>query len=397
MVRDQLIRHALEDTNWDLLVCAAPFNVLLLSGYWPAAAYSLALATRGGEIAVIVPEDDAEIAERSWADEIATYDPAPLDRLATIEDTVFEVLTAMNRSLALAAGRIGFELGETMEPAVCAPNLRTGAARLLRRAFPSATLAPADEMLAQLRSVKTPAEIEHIRTACRIAADAFSHAIRVIRPGLTEGEVSAAFRVALASASGTDQGNRRCDGFVACLSGPNSAKAFGPYPHSRTRRIETGDIVILHCSTYADGYWADVWRTYSAGPLRDPVGKMFTAGFAARDAVLSSIGPGVRASELNRIAVDIYDRHGLSHCVKHALGYGTGFQPLDHMARPRLHPKSDDVLEPGMVLKLEPGLYGQECGGFHRGDVVAVTDDGADVLTRFHWGCEDSVLRDAFS
>ena len=86
-----MIRRALDQTNWDLLACSMPSNVLLLSGYWPAAGYSLALATRDGQIILIVPEDEDELAERSWADEVATYCPAPLDRLMTAEEPVFEV------------------------------------------------------------------------------------------------------------------------------------------------------------------------------------------------------------------------------------------------------------------------------------------------------------------
>lgn len=396
IARDQLVREALDNTNWDLLACAMPFNILLLSGYWPAAGSSVALATRGGEVAIIVPEDDAEIARNSWADEIATYDPAPLDRLISVDDAVFESVAALKRSLGIAADRIGFEQGELSDPASNAPNVaRGGAARLLRRAFPSATLAPADEMLAQLRAVKTPAEIDHIRNACRIAGNAFQETIRVIRPGLTEAEVSAAFRMSLASCLGNGSRTNRCDGFVACMSGPNSVCGFGRYPRSRSRRIESGDLVIVHCTFYADGYWADVARTYSTGQLRPESRRMFQAALDARDAVLSCIRPGKRASELDHIAADVYESYGLSHCMKHAIGHGTGFQALDHTARPRLHPKSDDVLEAGMVLKLEPGLYSEAYGGVRRGDVVAVTDNEPEVLTSFHWDFEHSVLPEA--
>ena len=67
--------------------------------------------------------------------------------------------------------------------------------RVLRRAFPSATLAPADELLSELRSIKTPAEIEHIHDACRIAADAFARGVQVLGPGVSEAEAAAAFRI----------------------------------------------------------------------------------------------------------------------------------------------------------------------------------------------------------
>ena len=85
----------------------------------------------------------------------------------TAEEPVFEVFAELKSDLGIAADRIGFEQAEAFEPAGYAPNLfRGSAARLLRRAFPSATLAPADELLAQMRTIKTVAEIQHIRTAC---------------------------------------------------------------------------------------------------------------------------------------------------------------------------------------------------------------------------------------
>jgi Xaa-Pro dipeptidase len=80
--------------------------------------------------------------------------------------------------------------------------------------------------------------------------------------------------------------------------------------------------------------------------------------------------------------------------MKHAAGHGAGFGTLDHTARPRLHPKSDDVLEAGMVLKLELGIYLDGAGGIRKSDMVAVTDYGADPLTSFHWSLGDLTLKD---
>src|SRR5881227_2417201 len=112
MLRDEIIRQALERTNWDLLVCTMPSNVLLLSGYWPAVGYSVALATRDGQIGLVVPEDEDDLAEQSWVDEVATYPPTPTDRLMTAEESVFEAFSRLKRDLAIAADRIGFEQTE---------------------------------------------------------------------------------------------------------------------------------------------------------------------------------------------------------------------------------------------------------------------------------------------
>ena len=393
MVRDEVIRRTLDQTNWDLLACSMPSNVLLLTGYWPAAGYSLAVATRDGQIILVVPEDEDELAQRSWADEVATYCPAPLDRLMTAEEPVFEVFFDVKRDLSITADRIGFEQAEAFEPAGYAPNLfRGSAARILRRAFPSATLAPADELLAQMRSIKTTAEIQHIRTACMIAERAFLHGSDQVRVGSTEAHIAAAFRVPLSSCLADYEHVNRCDGFTYCMSGPNSAKAYGPYSRSRARKIGRGDLVMIRCHSYSDGYWADIARTYHIGPVEGRTQRMFEAVFAARDTVLAAIRPGMRAAELDQIARAVFEAHDLGAAFKHSTGHGAGFGALDHTARPRLHPKSDDVLEPGMILKLDPGAYLEGHGGVRKSDMVAVTEDGAEVLTPFHWTLTEVTL-----
>jgi hypothetical protein len=117
MVRDQLVRRALEDTNWDLMACSMPSNVLLMTGYWPAAGYSLAVATRNGQILLIVPEDEDDVAELSWADDVRMYRPVALDRLMTAEEPVYESFAKLKGELGLVADRAGFEQAESFEPA----------------------------------------------------------------------------------------------------------------------------------------------------------------------------------------------------------------------------------------------------------------------------------------
>jgi Xaa-Pro aminopeptidase len=385
VVRDEIIRHELERTNWDLMVCSMPSNVLLLTGYWPATGYSVAVATREGQIILIVPEDEDDVAEHCWADEIVTYCPAPLDRLTTAEEAVLEAFAASKARLGILADRIGFEQAEAFEPAAYAPNLFRGSSvRILRRVFPSATLAPADELLAEMRAVKTAAEIEHIRTTCKIAESAFAQGARVLRTGITEPVAAAAFRAGLASCLADHAGVKRCDGFTYCMSGPNSAHASAPYSRSRSRQIASGDFVVLRCHCYADGYWADVTRTYHVGPVDATERAILDALFRVRDAVWKALRPGAKGVELDDLARSVAEAHGLGDCMKHPIGHGAGFTALDHTARPRLHPKSGDVLQPGMIVKIEPGLYREDFGGVRTADMVAITESGYELLTPFH-------------
>jgi Xaa-Pro dipeptidase len=388
--RDELVREALERTNWDLLVCALPSNVLLLSGYWPGLGHSLAAVDRSGRIFLVVPEDEADLAERSWADEIATYQPISLERVTTPEENLQDAFADIRRTSGIKADRIGFEQADLIEPSVYTPHLfRGNAARIIRRCFPAATLAPADEMLAELRTTKTPGEIAHIRQACRIAEQGFLQGSRVLRAGLNEAQTAAAFRVPLSSCVSSAAGTQRCDGFVYCASGQNTARAHGPYGRSRVKSIEAGDTVICRCHCYSDGYWADVARTYHIGPLQTMLRRMFDAVLASRDEALKAIRPGARGADVHNAARGVLERHGFGAACPHPTGHGAGFGAADYSERPRLHPQSEDVLTPGMVVKLEPGIYVDGVGGVRHADMVAVGEDGPEVLTPLHWEAHD--------
>jgi len=100
----------------------------------------------------------------------------------------------------------------------------------------------------------------------------------------------------------------------------------------------------------------------------------------------------VRASDIDQAARRVLCELGFGHEFVHPAGHGAGFAASDYNARPRLHPKSEDVLEAGMVLKLEPGVYVKGVGGVRKADMVAVTDHGPEVLTPFHWDLDQVEL-----
>jgi len=119
---------------------------------------------------------------------------------------------------------------------------------------------------------------------------------------------------------------------------------------------------------------------------------MFDAVFAARRTVLDQVRPGVRGAELDACARSVIEAYGLGGFIRHSAGHGAGFGTLDHTARPRLHPKSDDVVEEGMVFKLELGVYCGDLGGIRMSDMIALKDGRADLLTPFQSSLADLTL-----
>ncbi|MGH9356768.1 MAG: M24 family metallopeptidase [Terriglobia bacterium] len=387
------IRKTLRENRWDMVVCALPMNVLLLSGYWPVVGTGLAIASAEGRISLLVPEDEEDLAKHGWADDVQTFNPGALGALITTAEAIRDPLRKLAKSFPAGPVRVGFEAYETSEPAsYAAMHLYTGSIQpLLDDVLSRATLAPADEALADLRSRKTDCEIKRIRTACRIAARAFEQGFKQMRAGATELETAAGFREPLSASLVEFPELERADGFAWCMSGANSALASGAYARSRAKRIEWGDLVLVHCNSYADGYWTDITRTYSLGKLEDRREQMYDAVFAAREAALGAIRPGAHAAEVDAAARNVLKKRGFGPQFKHSTGHGVGFSAINADAGPRLHPKSQETMETGMVFNVEPGIYFDGYGGIRHCDMVALTNAGAELLTSFQ--CRADELR----
>jgi Xaa-Pro aminopeptidase len=382
---DALGTHA-----YDALIVALPTNVLMVSGYWPVVGTACAVAARDGRVAVIAPEDERELAERGWADPILALEAPSLDALPSTVDQLRgplrDALTALG-----APRKIAVERGACVEPASYAAMHRYGDAlpELIRTLSPRAAVDDAGEMLAELRATLTTRELARVAEACAVAGRAFDAGARALAPGVTETDAAMRFRAPLATQL-ERVGAARADGFAFCMSGPESARAFGSHARSTARRIERGDLVLVHCNSYVDGYWTDITRTYCTGEPTEEQRAMYAAIGEARRAALDEISPGVCAAKVDAAAREVLRERGLGDAFRHATGHGVGFAAIDHDARPRLHPASGDVLERGMVFNVEPGVYLRDQGMRHC-DVVALTERGAEVLTPFHGSLEELV------
>ena len=384
---------ALKRERLDALVCALPAYVLMNTGYWPVIGTSVCITTADGRQLVVAPEDEEDLANRGWA-EVHTYKPASLDKIESVAHAIGGPLYEAAQAADITGGRIGFERGPASEPASYAGmNLFKGSIlTVIHEAIPGATPVPADELLDELAAVKTTREVENIRASCQIAQHAFEHGSMMLHNGLSEAAAATNFRAPLSIVGLEHQAVARADGFTFCMSGPNSAKASGAYARSRSRKIEQGDLALVHCNSYADGYWTDITRTYSIGEPDDRKMEIYEAVFAARTAALKAIRAGVQASEVDRVAREKLARRGFQKEFKHSTGHGIGFAAISANARPRIHPKSNEILEVGMVFNVEPAVYIEGLGGIRHCDMVVVTKTGAEVLTPFQCAPDDLIL-----
>lgn len=395
--RIERIRDHLKKSEMDAIVCALPMNVLLLTGYWPIVGTAIAIVTREGQSIILAPSDEKELADAAGADEVRTFETGSLDEMRSPIDAVRRPLRTAVRDLGLERGRVGYEGGVYHEPVSYASINLYGEAlcELLEDLLSSGSVESANELLTSLRSTKTPHEIGRIRRACEIAEVAFTTGYGHLETGLKETGLAALFEAPLSTYGIGYAGVARAGGFVFCMSGGNSASAHGAYARSRDRAIEPGDFALVHCNSYADGYWTDITRTYILGRSDRKKAGMYDAVFEARQAALDSIRPGEKASAVDAAARGVLRKCGFGAAFKHPAGHGVGFAAIDHNAQPRLHPKSRDILESGMVFNVEPAIYIDGVGGLRHCDMVAVTEAGCEVLTSFQSTADEmSVVRE---
>jgi len=386
------IGKALEVHGLDALVCTLPSNVLLLSGYWPVIGNAIAIATREGAIAVIAPEDERHLASNGWADVVRTFQGGSLDTLRSTMQAVLDPLTGLEKVLGFRSGtKVGFEGGASFDPSSYAATFIYGAGieALLGTAFPFVALVDATECLARLHSVLTPRELDLIRRACDIARAAFLATSSGIHAGMREFEIAARLRSKVMTDAPEHE---RCDGFAYCMSGPNSAQAYAAFQQSRSRAIVTGDFVLLHCNSYYGGFWTDITRTFTMGQRDAEKEAIAGAVLEASRKAVAAVRPGMKASVVDEAARGILDSRGYAKAFKHATGHGVGFAAINHNALPRIHPLSEEILEVGMVFNIEPAVYIPGVGGMRHCNMVAVTEDGAELLTAFQGETEDLIL-----
>jgi Xaa-Pro aminopeptidase len=264
-------------------------------------------------------------------------------------------------------------------------------ARVLAAAVPGATVTSGAAPISRLRSALTEREVDRVRLACHIAGDAFRSAAEGIRPGRREPEIATSFEAPMTICGLDHPEVQRTRAFVWCMSGPNSALAGAAYARTRNRQLQPGDLVLVHCNSYIDGYWTDITRTFCLGEPDQRQRFMYDAIFAARAAALQAIRPGVKAAEVDSAARDVLTARGFGEYFTHGLGHNVGFSTISAEFPPRIHPASPDRLETGMTFNVEPAIYIKGYGGIRHCDVVTVHDDGPEVLTPFQAEIEELI------
>ena len=232
--------------------------------------------------------------------------------------------------------------------------------------------------LLRLYDQKTPTDIVGLEKTHKIAAHAVAVFYREVGRGHTEAMLSALIETAVQATIGrSDVGFAKAWPMVQ--SGPHSADA-GKFNRSTGKAIVPGELVVLEMGVCVDGYWADLTRTAVVGEVTDTQQRMYEAVAGAQQAAFGLLRPGAAMRDVDNAARTFIDNVGLGSCFPHALGHQTGFRY--HDPGDTLSPYSPGILREGMVVTVEPGVYGKALGGGLRiEDNVLITAEGCRILS----------------
>ncbi|HHT01172.1 MAG TPA: aminopeptidase P family protein [Firmicutes bacterium] len=341
------LRTALQESGVDGLLVTGATNRRYLSGFTGSSGYLL-IDSRGGQ----------------WlATDFRYWEQARL------EAPNFELLRLATKPLATLAQHcrerewksLGFEAAHCTYEFV---------ERLKAEAFPP--LQPTSGFVEGLRIQKDEVEIELIRESAALVDRVWEEVLTIIRPGLTERELALAieFRLRSAGASGLS--------FPTIVaSGPRGALA---HAEPTERQLVAGEMVTVDMGAVWQGYCSDLTRTVAIGRAGKDCRQVWDIVREAQQAALQGMQPGMTCREADALARDVISKAGYGDLFGHGLGHGVG---LDVHEEPRLGPGTDPdlVLQEGMVVTVEPGIYRPGWGGVRLEDLVVVREDGVEVLS----------------
>jgi Xaa-Pro aminopeptidase len=280
-------------------------------------------------------------------------------------------VVAQKRSLTNSVGewlkkrgrtRIGFDASQLTVAQLRA--LRTAAGRKVRWVAVSGTVEA-------LRARKEPLEIAQVRKAGVLAGEVLGAVLKLLKPGVRELEIAAEIEYQMRQRG---------------ASGPafETIVAFGAraaYPHARptAKRLRKNELVVLDLGAILGHYCSDITRTVFVGRAPARIRRWYRAVQDAQSAAIAAVKAGVYCGDVDAAARQVLARHRLDHYFIHSTGHGLG---LEVHEEPRVARGQKQILVPGNLITIEPGVYVPGIGGIRIEDDVVVHADRTEVLTR---------------
>jgi Xaa-Pro aminopeptidase len=295
------------------------------------------------------------------------------DTQARAEVKVAKVIVARKTVLAELAEHLRSRHPKSRGVAIGveAEHMTLAEKKKLNDLLPSAVrLRSAPAVVERLRMIKDNDELESIQAAVGQGAKLFDKALEILRPGVKETEVAAQMEYA-ARAAGAEGMS-----FPTIIA--SGARSALPHGRASAQSVPSGAFVVCDFGVILGSYCSDQTRTVWVGPEEQEARDAYEAVREAQQAAIGAVKPGSRAGDVDEAARKVLRKAGLGRYFTHSTGHGVG---LEIHETPRIAAGQKEILRPGMVITIEPGVYFPGKWGVRIEDMVAVTENGCEVLT----------------
>lgn len=337
------LRQALIDQQVDAILITNEYNRRYMTGF-----------TGTAGVAIVSQNDAVFITDFRYTEQAA--EQVKDFRIEQHKGTIYEEVA--KQAAAMGVKTLGFEQDA----------MQYGTYEVYKAAV-KADFVPLSGVIEKIRLIKSQEEINIIKVACEIADNAFTHILNFIKPGITELDVSNELEFFMRK-----QGATSSSFDIIVASGLRSAL---PHGVATDKIIETGDFVTLDFGAYYNGYISDITRTVAVGQPSNQLVEIYNAVLESQLLALEKVGPGMTGAQADAVSRDYLKTKGLGEAFGHSLGHGIG---LEVHEGPGLNFRSQVVLEPNMVVTIEPGAYIPGVGGVRIEDDILITETGNEIL-----------------
>lgn len=229
----------------------------------------------------------------------------------------------------------------------------------------------------RMREVKDEEEQQLLRLAGRLVSIAVRDTLAAFRPGITEPLAELEGNRSALQAAAAELPDAWLE-LVKTLTASGVDKSAMPHAVTTNRKLTSPDLGIHRRHVWVDGYEAECERTFFVGTPSVALTRMFEVMCEAQQAASQALRGGVPAREVDRAARDLITRAGYGPNFVHRTGHSIGMEPHE---MPDLRHDSDRLLEPGMVVTVEPGIYIPGMGGVRHSDTFIITEAGSECIT----------------
>lgn len=226
-------------------------------------------------------------------------------------------------------------------------------------------------LIEELRAIKEPTEISLLKKSCSLADKGYQFVLDNLKKGQTELDIANDLDYYM------KKNGAQAQSFETIVA--SGEHTTWPHGTATAKKIVPGDLVTLDYGYFVDGYTSDVTRTFSFGQQKQAVKDIYKLVLEAQQATIEAVAPGVSGAELDRIGRSIIEKAGYGEYFNHGMGHGIG---LDIHELPNVGQRFPDIMQPGEIITIEPGVYVPDVGGVRIEDDLLVTESGYEVLTK---------------